>query len=129
MDRTLTPKQAADRVGCGRSSVMRALKSGALHAIRDNENRWQIEPEAVDRWAGARPDTDRQPAGHGPDTPAATPSDTPETLARLAVAEARLADALALADEIRADRDRWRAQAETLAGRPGLFARLFRLNR
>ena len=69
---------------------MRALKSKTLPAIRDNENRWQIDPDALDRWAGQRPDTDRTEADQGP----VIPSDTPETLARLAVAEARLSDAL-----------------------------------
>lgn len=122
MDRMLTPKQAADRAGCGRSSVMRALKSGRLPGIRDNENRWQIDPDAVDRWAGQRPDTDRPETGQEP----ATPADTPETLARLAVAEARLADALASAADLRADRDHWRQQAERLAERPGPFSRWFR---
>jgi excisionase family DNA binding protein len=122
MDRMLTPQQAADRAGCGRSSVMRALKSGRLPGIRDNENRWQIDPDAVDRWAGQRPDIDRPETGQEP----ATPADSPETLARLAVAEARLADTLDRLTETQRDRDHWRDQAQALAHRPGLLARLLR---
>lgn len=99
---------------------MRALKSGRLSGIRDNENRWQIDPEALDRWAGQRPDTDRPETGQEP----AAPADTPETLARLAVAEARLADALDRLTETQRDRDHWRDQAQALTRRPGLLARL-----
>lgn len=116
----LSPKEAAARVGCGRSSIMRALKSKALPAIRDNENRWQIDPDALDRWAGQRPDTDRTEAEQGP----VIPSDTPETLARLAVAEARLSDALSRVEDLKRERDEWRAQAQALTRQPGWLDRL-----
>jgi len=126
MDRTdapfLSPRQAATRAGCGRSSVMRALASGDLPARRDNKNRWIIDPADLDRWSGHRPDPDRTMTEDRPGPPA----DTPETLARLAVAEARLADALNRIEDLRADRDHWQNQAQTLAHRPGLLARIFR---
>lgn len=123
----LSPRQAADRVGCGRSSIMRALSSGDLMAHRDNRNAWQIEAETLDRWASSRsghvPDnvrtevSDRSGQGRTPVT------DTPETLARLAVAEARLAD-------VTAERDRLAALLEkALEPRPGLIERLARLVR
>lgn len=128
MDRIfLSPRQAADRAGCGRSSIMRALSSGDLPAHRDNRNTWQIEREALDKWASDR-------SGHVPDNVRAeiavrsgqdrTPvSDTPETLARLAVAEARLAD-------VTAERDRLAALLEkALEPRPGLIERMARLVR
>lgn len=118
----LSPKQAAARVGCGRSSVMRALKSGALAGIRDNENRWQIDPDALSRWAGQRPDADRPETGQRPDTPPVIQADTPETLARLAVAEARLSDALARIEDLRRERDEWRTQAQDLTRRPGIVS-------
>ena len=107
---TLTPQKAADRARVGRSSIMRALESGNLKAIRDNKGRWQITPEALDDWLSMRPDTsdrsnDRQ-------SPAMTAADTPETLIKLAVAEARLTDAQTALVEMREDRDAWRAQAE-----------------
>lgn len=124
MENMLTPKQAATRAGCGRSSVMRALKSGALAAIRDNENRWQIDPEAVDRWAGQRPDIDRPETEQEPDTPTVIQADTPETLARLAVAEARLSDALERVSDLQKERDEWRAQAQALTRQPSWLDRL-----
>lgn len=128
MDRIfLSPRQAADRAGCGRSSIMRALSSGDLPAHRDNRNTWQIETEALDKWASDRsgrvPDnvrtevSDRSGQGRTPVT------DTPETLARLAVAEARLAD-------VTAERDRLAALLEKALERPpGLIERLVRLVR
>ncbi|WP_085787625.1 helix-turn-helix domain-containing protein [Ketogulonicigenium robustum] len=124
MDHMLTPKQAAARAGCGRSSIMRALKSQSLPAIRDNENRWQIDPDALDRWAGHRPDNDRSMTEHGPATPSDTQTDTPETLARLAVAEARLSDALSRVEDLQRERDEWRAQAQALTRQPGWLDRL-----
>lgn len=85
---------------------MRALSSGELRAIRDNSGNWQIAPEAVDDWVSMRRSPDRQ----SPDMPAGPPTvtvtDTPETLARVAVLEAEnrgLRDRLA---DTQADRDR-----------------------
>lgn len=124
MDRMLSPKEAAARVGCGRSSIMRALKSKALPAIRDNENRWQIDLDALDRWAGQRPDINRTETDQGPDTSPVIPSDTPETLARLAVAEARLSDALSRVEDLQRERDEWRAQAQALTRQPSWLDRL-----
>lgn len=95
---------------------MRALAAGVLPARRDNRNAWQIAADDLDRWASDRsgPAPDRAPVSALPD-----PSDTPATLARLAVAEARLAD-------VTADRDRLAKLLEkALEARPsGFFARL-----
>jgi hypothetical protein len=105
---TLSPRQAATRAGCGRSSIMRALTSGHLRATRGNDGSWQITPEALDDWLSMRsparisPDqTEDRPAG--PD-----PNHLAEAQTRAAVAEARLADALA-------DRDHWREMALRLS--------------
>lgn len=124
MDRTtLSPRKAADHVGCGRSSVMRALASGDLPAIRDNRNAWQIDVADLEEWAAKRPgqapdpdpDTSRTTV---PDHPQTVYTDTPETLARLAVAEARLSD-------VTAERDRLAALLEkALQPRPGFIERI-----
>ena len=87
---------------------MRALASGELPAIRDNKNAWQIDAEALDRWADKRPgqSPDHEPVTartvtEGQTQPdRTTPTDTPETLIRLAVAEARLADVTAERDRL-----------------------------
>ena len=132
MDQTptafLSPRQAATRAGCGRSSIMRALSSGDLPARRDNKNRWIIDPADLDKWSGHRPDIDRPVSEDRTGPPAGPPADTPETLVRLAVAEARLSDALARIEELQRDRDAWQAQAQNLTGR-GWFSRLFGVTR
>lgn len=128
MDRIfLSPRQAAERAGCGRSSIMRALSSGDLPAHRDNRNTWQIETEALDKWASDRsghvPDNVRTEVSDRSGQDRTTVSDTPETLARLAVAEARLADVIA-------ERDRLAALLErALEPRPGFLERIARLVR
>lgn len=108
---------------------MRALASGELLAIRDNKNAWLIDSEALDRWANKRPrlspdqvpDPDRTLTKDQIEPDRTTYADTPETLIRLAVAEARLAD-------VTAERDRLAALLEkALEPRPviGFFGRLF----
>ena len=105
---TLSPRQAASRAGCGRSSIMRALAAGHLRATRGNDGSWQITPEALDDWLSMRSparispvQTEDRPAPPDPDQLA-------EAQSRAAVAEARLADALA-------DRDQWRSLALRLS--------------
>lgn len=70
---------------------MRALAAGHLRAIRDNAGRWQIDPEALDDWMSLRSHDRQSPAMTGGHQ-TVTSTDTPETLVRLAVAEARLQD-------------------------------------
>lgn len=125
MDRSLTPKQAADRAGCGRSSIMRALASGELPAIRDNKGRWKIDPGALDLWAGQRPVIDRPEEEQDTEQVRSEPG----ILVRLAAAETRAEMLSAQLDELRADRDAWRAQAEKLADSRATWpflARIFR---
>ncbi len=119
----LSPRQAATRAGCGRSSIMRALASGHLRATRGNDGAWLILPEALDDWLSMRRTEDRTSPDQGEDRPAGPDPDriiAAET--RAAVAEARLSDALA-------DRDHWRDMALRLSEpRPAvsLWDRLFR---
>lgn len=122
--RTLSPAQAAKRAQVGRTTIMRALSTGELQGIRDNRNTWRITSEDVDAWAGQRPVTDRSVTVDTSGQLMVTSTDTPETLARLAVAEARLSDALDAVAEARKERDAWRDQAERLAARGGLLWRL-----
>lgn len=124
MDRTThSPREAAHIVGCGRSSVMRALASGELKAIRDNRNSWKIGHDDLLLWASTRTEQARS----GPDlTTDHQESEPPNQLAdqladaekRAAVAEARLSDAIA-------DRDEWRTLALRLSEpRPRFFDRV-----
>lgn len=99
---------------------MRALKSGELRGERDNRNRWKIAPEEADRWAGQRPDSDRKMPGHDRSEPATIP-DTSAIETEVRLLRERV-------EELRDDRDAWRAQAERLASEPrtvSFIARLF----
>lgn len=127
--RTLSPNKAASRAKCGRSSIMRALKSGQLRAIRDNSGNWQIAEGALDDWLSMRRSSGRTSPAMTASHLSATQADTPETLARLAVAEARTEVLTSQLDELRQDRDAWREQAQRLASEAhsrGFIARLFR---
>lgn len=109
---------------------MRALSSGALPAIRDNKNAWKIAAEDLDRWSedrtGPSPDRHRTMSE---DKDRTTPSDTPETLAKLAAAEATVEQ---LSKQL--DREQSAHQAEinrltdlldkALAPKPGIIERI-----
>jgi len=131
MTRYISPEQAAKLAKCGRSSIMRALSSGVLPAIRDNRNRWKITPEDVEKWSKNRPDTDRTVTKND------VVSDQSQTghiqmIAQLGAENVQLHERLG---EMREERDKWRAQAEALAIRPvepaqtptktGIWGRIF----
>lgn len=52
----LSPQKAADRAGVSRKTIMDAITSQKLHAIRDNRNRWQIAEDDLERWMEGRTD-------------------------------------------------------------------------
>lgn len=122
LPRTLSPAQVARHAHVGRTTVMRALSSGELKGVRDNRNAWRIAAEDVEAWVGQRPVSDQTMSADMPGQPIVTPMDTPGTLARLAVSEARLADALERIEDLKKERDEWRSQAT--ASRPGIINRL-----
>lgn len=124
----LTPQQAARRARVGRTTIMRALEQQQLRAIRDNLGRWQIDPEAVDDWLSLRRAPDRQQPDMSSGHKVVTPSDTPETLIRVAVLEAENGHLRERLEELRQERDAWRAQAEKLVSQPpaGLIDRLLK---
>jgi excisionase family DNA binding protein len=56
--KTFTPLAAAKHAGCGRTTIMKAIKEHDLHATRDNRNRWKIDAEDLEKWMENRPVTD-----------------------------------------------------------------------
>ncbi len=105
----ISPAQAAQSKKVSRRTIMRAIESNSLEAIRDNRNRWKINPQDLDRWAGAQ----WAPTGHAhSDLP------TPDLEVKLAVAEAERDAFKEQLIGIQEDRDRWRGMAEKLADRP-----------
>ncbi|PHP26225.1 helix-turn-helix transcriptional regulator [Limimaricola cinnabarinus] len=67
-DQILSPQAAAKRVGCGRSSIVRALQNRELPAERGNDRRWRIRIGDLERWAAARSVTVQVSPDHRPDT-------------------------------------------------------------
>jgi len=105
---TLSPAEAAKRVGCSRRSIMRAIEEKKLIAHRDNHNQWRIDADALAQWA---PTGQAQVIAH----PAPTPAHVVHELqTRVAVLEVELAGERRRADTAEADRDAWRDQAQQL---------------
>lgn len=131
MTRTLfTPAQAADHIGCGRTSIMRALSNKQLLGERDNRNRWKISLEALEEWAKNRPDNDRTQEDSDPVTVQDMTGQLREELAEARTEAKMLREQL---EELKKDRDAWRNRSEKLDDRlaelskpqTGLFARIF----
>lgn len=108
----ISPAHAAQSKGVSRRTIMRAIDALELKAVRDNRNRWKIDPEDLDRWAGAQ----WALSGH---TRIILPTlPTSDLEAKLAVAEAQRDAAREQLAGVQEDRDRWREMAEKLADKP-----------
>ena len=98
----LTTAQAAARSGASRFAIHRAIKSGALHPVRDNRGRYLFDAEELDAWAAERAQRValllRDDSATEPATDAAQ-ADVDALRDRLADAEKRAAVAEALAAE------------------------------
>jgi excisionase family DNA binding protein len=109
-DLHISPEQAAQAAGVSRWTVMRAIKSLRLKAIRDNRGNWRIARADFEAWRSAQ----------GPSLSAAqSPAQDAEGELRalLAAAKVRAESAERARDVAEADRDRWQAMAERLAAR------------
>ena len=94
----LTTAQAAARSDASRFAIHRAIKSGALHPVRDNRGRYLFDAEELDTWADERALLLRADSATEPATDAAQ-VDVDALRDRLADAEKRAAVAEALAAE------------------------------
>ncbi len=113
----LSLRNAAKEAGVSKSTILRAIQGGRLSAARTDDGGYDIDVSELFRvyppQSEQRSDTDAK----GQDTPAAANGNTPD--ATVAALEAQL-DGLreilkradAMADELRQDRDTWRAMAE-----------------
>ena len=98
----LTTAQAAARSGASRFAIHRAIKSGALHPVRDNRGRYLFDAEELDAWSATRAHLVAQSLRDDSATEPATDAAQVEITAlrdRLADAEKRAAVAEALAAE------------------------------
>lgn len=102
----MSPAQVAQATGVSRWTVMRAIKSHDLPAMRDNKNQWKVEAKDVEAW---RPHTEKKQTE-------AQPSHTSEEV-ELAAARVEI---LYLKESLAASQvetERWRTMAEKMAER------------
>lgn len=111
MSKTLSPAQAAQRSGVSRWTIMRAIQSSEIEALRDNRNHWRINEKSLDDWCSAR----------GAHTVAAQVDAQPEAQVDLVqsvrIAELEVETKLLRQqiEDLKDDRDAWRHQAERLS--------------
>ena len=108
--------QAAAITGMNRSSILRAIKRGALSGTKDHNDVWHVDGAELARVFPVTPNTHPAQQDTHPDALAAH---------KLAVAEERIAELKERLDEMRHERDRaragedaWKAQCETVFARP-----------
>lgn len=112
----LSMSEAATRTGLSKSTIHRAIRGGKLSADRQEDGSYEIDPAELFRvYRPAQPEVTR-PAGHH-----ATPTDTAESSPGTDwdAVESHLRELLEIerrrGEELRQERDAWRAQAERLA--------------
>lgn len=108
----MSPAHAAQSKNVSRRTIMRAIETLDLKAIRNNRNHWKIDPQDLDKWADAQ----CAPSEHAHHTLPTAP--TPDLETKLAVAEAQRDAAREQLAGVQEDRDRWRDIAEKLADKP-----------
>jgi DNA binding domain, excisionase family len=115
----MSPEQAAQFCQVSRRTIMRAIESKDLPAIRDNRNRWKIDPEALEKWANAQWAPSERAVGETVDLPTTpTPEPTAENAAALAAAEAEIRVLRERIEDLDRDRNQWRDMALKLASPP-----------
>ena len=100
---SLSPAEAGRHVGLTKQSIVKAIRSGRISAVKDTKGEWRIEPVELFRvWPAVNQDTGKvTPQVDAVTHPAAPPVDG-EVVALL---KAQL-------DDLRLDRDHWRKAAE-----------------
>jgi excisionase family DNA binding protein len=120
----MSPAQAAQLKGVSRRTIMRAIESLDLQALRDNRNHWKIDPQALDKWADAQWALSEHVHPDAPTLP------TPDLAISLARAEAERDVLREQLEQIKEDRDHWRRLAEQqldlskMDKRKGILARI-----
>jgi hypothetical protein len=103
----LTLAQAAALTGRDRSSLLRAVKRGAISGTRQDDGTWLVDPAELSRVYTVSP----QAMQHAQDVQMA-----PQVVeAKLIAAEARIEDLRNALADMRQQRDDWQRQAERLA--------------
>jgi len=105
---TLTLGQAAKEANVSKATLSKALKSGRLSYISKSSSGYEIDPAELFRVFPRKPS--ETVSGERLETPSETVSDTPYRR-EIELLRQQL-------DDIRADRDAWREQAQRLALAP-----------
>lgn len=108
----LSPAQVAQRYNVSRRTVMRAVESLQLKAIRDNRNHWKIVAQNAEEWADAQCAPSEQIP---PEMPSTAHPEINHELAAIRAENGQLKERLSATE---ADRDHWREMAIKLADRP-----------
>lgn len=103
---SLSPAEAAKHVGLTKQSVIKAIRSGRLSAIKDASGGWAIEPVELFRvWPAVNQDRGKVT----PQVDAGLPPENNEVVAALKGQIELLRSQL---DDVRVDRNHWRQIAE-----------------
>lgn len=110
---SLSPAEAARHVGLTKQSVIKAIRSGRLSAIKDVSGGWLIEPVELFRvWPAVNQDRGKVT----PQVDAGLPPENNEVVtllkAQIDLLRSQLDDVRADREDIRADRNHWRQIAE-----------------
>lgn len=109
----LSLREAADVCGVSKSTILRAIKSGRMSAPRTDNGGYAIDPAELHRVYSARnASTPERTGSVGQDAPPLAPDATAVLNAEIASLREMLRRADREADDLRADRDAWRSQAE-----------------
>jgi hypothetical protein len=100
----LTLAQAAAMTGMARSSILRAIKRGALSGTRNADGTWLVDPAELAR---------AFPINAQPALQAAHPD--PVAAVRLEAAQQRIADLERALSDMRGERDDWKTIANRLS--------------
>lgn len=122
----LSLRQAAQEAGTSKSTILRAIQSGRLSAARTDDGGYAIDPAELFRVYPPKSEAvasdQSSDCSEGQDAPGGATADATEARIRNAQLEAEINALKAIleaerkrAEELRAERDRWAAQAERLA--------------
>src|SRR3712207_5824063 len=118
----LSLREAAQQARTSKSTILRAIQSGRLSAARTDDGGYSIDPAELCRVYPPRPEPDPTEQSMGQGATGSLMDAATELRIRNAQLEAGFNALKAILDaekkhleEIRADRDRWAAQAERLA--------------
>ena len=113
----LSPQKAADKVKVSRKTIMNAINAKALHARRNNRNRYEIDEDDLKAWSDSRENVVLS------DTPTATFNESIRLEEQLVAAKNTIVERDNTIAEIKADkdtaiadlkteRDDWKSQAQ-----------------